>query len=95
MRARVEKVDILGLKKSIKRAQKQDRWIMGHTHLDTIKTFRSCVHYKRQDENRTDPLSLWMLLKPHSKDFPEGGQNWKLSYMAMPQQSTLVKASTY
>ena len=51
--------------------QKQYRWIMGHTHIKTIKTSCPCVHYKIQDKKITDPVSPRMLLYPHQKNFPE------------------------
>ena len=66
--------------------QKQDRWILGHTHISTIETFHSFDNYNRQDKNRTYPVSPWMLLQHHPKHFPEGDREWKLPYMDRPQQ---------
>ena len=51
---------------------------MGHTHIKTIKTSRSCNNYERQDKNITDPESPWMLINIHSKKFPEGNKNGNL-----------------
>ena len=67
---------------------------MGHNHLKAIKTLRACNHYQRLYEDITDPVSSWVLLHPHPKDFPEGDKKWKLSYMDRPQQSKFVKTST-
>ena len=67
---------------------------MGHAHIKTIETSRSLNHYKRHDKNRTDPISTWILLQNHPKNFPKSDKKWKLSYFTRPQQSTIVKAYT-
>ena len=51
---------------------------MGHTHIKTIETSRSCDHKNRQNKNRTDPVSPWMLLHPNPNNFPERDKKWKL-----------------
>ena len=67
---------------------------MGHNHIKTSETFRSCNHNKIQDEDITNPVYLWMLFQPHFKKFTEVDQEWQLIHMARPQQSTIVKSST-
>ena len=68
---------------------------MGHTHINTIDTSRSCNHHNRKNENRNNPIFSWILFQPHPKNFPEGNKKWKLTHTARPQQSTLSEASTY
>ena len=66
---------------------------MGHTHIKTSETLRSCNHNKIQDEDITNPVYLWMLFQPHFKKFTEVDQEWQLIHMARTQQSTIVRAS--
>ena len=63
---------------------------MKHTYLKTIEISRSCNHHKRQKEDKIYPISLWMMLQPQPKNFPEGNKKWKLYHMARTQQSTLA-----
>ena len=51
------------------------RWIMGHTHLNTIVTSSPCNYDKRKYKNRTDAVSPWMLIQPYTKGFFEGDKN--------------------
>ena len=51
---------------------------MGHTHIKTTETSRSCDHYNRQDKKITDPVSTRILLHIHPKKFPEGDKNGNL-----------------
>ena len=58
-----------------KRTHKQDRWFMVHTHIKTIETLQPCNHHKIQDEKIIDPISSWILLRPHPKNVPGWNKN--------------------
>ena len=65
---------------------------MGLTNLNTSEASSYGNYQKEQDEDRTDPISPWMLFQPDTKNFPEGDKEWELPHMARPQQSNIVKA---
>ena len=48
---------------------------MGHTHINTIETLSPCNNDKKQEKNRVDPVSLWMMFQIYTNIFSECDKN--------------------
>ena len=58
---------------------------MGHTHINTIETLSPCNNDKKQ-ENRVDPVSLWMMFQIYTKFFLNA---IKMETFSLSQASTI------
>ena len=63
---------------------------MVHTHLNTIETWRPCNNNNGQGKDRSDLVSIWMLLHPYNKDFSEVDKNGNfLTWLGLKNQQLL------